>query len=393
MKKLLFLLICLPLSVLTMFGQVRDGELIEKDYKAAVSASDYDKILKLCEEYFDSWNVWQSDFGYKTLIEGAGQGVTMGDGRNAVRFKDKLYYYYAGTKMINSFITISNRMVSAHLGKNDTIAALDHLNDVLGDKTAFHITRHASRLFFRRARIYWEQGEFEKAVKDYEIIYTRQRDRQNVMLDNMKKDILLKDILANYYLKNNDYDNTSRILRLWLNEDGGAKMSAKDYATLGFTYYKGSDTANTVKYYNEATKLEPQIDIEPEVVGVIVAYVSELETKKKEEEQRLKKIEDETEARRVANIKGAQIGDRLLYVEEFTWTGGWSRTIVKFTMFVNCFVERIEGDRYQLRVGDVSSSNSERYEAPEINGVKVSKGDMIWVRPVNDKKWLFVVGE
>jgi tetratricopeptide (TPR) repeat protein len=396
--KLLFLLICLHLPILPMFGQVRTITEIEQDYQASSKEKDYGKMLSLCKEYLDSWNIRHAS-QFETLVEGTGQN--MYSGRNAIKFKDKLYYVGTGIKSANegdmkNFVLIGIRMANAYLRKNDTIAALEHLNDILNTtsyadkngKTAFHITRYASNLFMIRGRIYSLQGEFEKAVKDYEIVYTGWRDMNWKMLDHEKKDILPKDILKNYYLKNNKYEDASRILRLWLNEESGANMSADDYAMLGFTYYKKNDMANAVKYYNEATKLEPQIDIDSGAADAIVAYLSELETQKKEKERQLK----EAETKRIAAIKSAQIGDKILYSEKWDWTEPGLLFSVRrgtSTMYVMCFIERIEGDRYQLRVGDVVSSDSEHYNTPVINGVRISKGDIIWAKPLTDNKWIY----
>ena len=58
-------------------------------------------------------------------------------------------------------------------------------------------------------------------------------------------------------------------------------------------------------------------------------------------------------------------------------------------MMVTCFIERIEEEHYQLRVGDVSSSDNRRSTTPTINGVNVSKGDIIWARPLNGNQWVY----
>ena len=394
--KLLFLLICLQLPVLPMFGQqFRAVAEMEEDYKAAVAAKDYDKILSVSEEYLDSWNARNAralDVPTINLVEGA--GWTWRRGENALKFKDKLYFF--NKQLVAAFITVSERMADAYMGKNDTIAALKHLTDILGVidsqrrradyNTSNYIARHAVTLFYRRAYIYWEQGEFEKAVTDYIFsLGMEQLDRYS-MLDKMTLSMIVKDRLVGYYLENNEYYNALHILERWLKVDA-ANMTASDYAKLCFACWKVDKMEDAIKYYDEATKLDPKVDVAPETLLAIIDYI----TKQEKQQQELEKQLKEAEARRVAAIKGAQIGDRLLYSEEWNWTETelFIRREGTATMYVICFIERIEGDRYQLRIGDVVSSNSGRYKTPVINGVKVSKGDIIWARPQNDSKWVY----
>ena len=394
--KLLFTLICLQLAVLPMFGQqFRAVAEMEQDYRAALAASDYDKILNVSEEYLDTWNARNAHArGLSTinLVEGA--GWTWRSGENALKFKDKLYFF--DKQLVAAFITVSERMADAYMGKNDTIAAFKHLTDILGvidsqrrradHNTSNYIARHAVTLFYRRAYIYWEHGEFEKAVADYRFSLGIGQLDGYTILDRMTLSVIVKDRLVDYYLKNDKYYDVRDFLERWLKLDA-ANMTANDYANLCFACSKVNKMEDAIKYYNEATKLDLHNDIASETLLAILDYIAEQEKQKEELEKQLK----EAETRRVAAIKGAQIGDRLLYSEEWNWkeTELFIRREGTATMYVICFIERIEGDRYQLRIGDVVSSSSGRYKTPVISAVKVSKGDILWARPLNDNKWIY----
>ena len=60
---------------------------------------------------------------------------------------------------------------------------------------------------------------------------------------------------------------------------------------------------------------------------------------------------------------------------------------VEYKMMIICFVEKVLGDKMQVRVGTVSSSNKKEYATPVINGVEYQKGDIIWIKPLNDSNW------
>jgi cyclophilin family peptidyl-prolyl cis-trans isomerase len=117
-------------------------------------------------------------------------------------------------------------------------------------------------------------------------------------------------------------------------------------------------------------------------VGLSVA-----EQKEKDRQEAIARAE----AKRINDIKNAQIGEKLLYSETWTYREGFwiFQTSGSYSMKVTCFIERIEGNRYQLRVGDVESSSSEKYSTPTINGVRVSKGNIIWAKPLEDTKWVY----
>ncbi|MBO4536138.1 MAG: hypothetical protein J5702_02915 [Bacteroidales bacterium] len=115
----------------------------------------------------------------------------------------------------------------------------------------------------------------------------------------------------------------------------------------------------------------------------------ELERKQKEmERERLRK---EAEARRVKCFKNAQPGDKVYYSQNYRWSEGiWIfSTSGSYSMRVVCFVEQNvnNGERLQIRVGSVESSSSSRYTTPEIDGIKYQKGDVLWIKPLNDSNW------
>jgi len=68
---------------------------------------------------------------------------------------------------------------------------------------------------------------------------------------------------------------------------------------------------------------------------------------------------------------------------------GFYKKNTPYTMIIKCYIERIEGEKFQLRIADVSSTNKENYSTPEINGIKINKGDFIWIKPFKDKNWFW----
>lgn len=118
------------------------------------------------------------------------------------------------------------------------------------------------------------------------------------------------------------------------------------------------------------------------------------EQKKKELAQRQEQIERERQAkeaekRRIEKFRNARPGDRVFYSQEWRSGGGWFSPTTYYTMRVTCFVEQNvdNGERLQIRVGSVESSNSSKYSTPEIDGIKYHKGDVLWIKPLYDKGW------
>ena len=150
-------------------------------------------------------------------------------------------------------------------------------------------------------------------------------------------------------------------------------------------YKELNEESFLVKKAEEEARLEARLEAERE----------RLEAEREEQRRAQRQAEElqrqEAEKRRVTTIKSAEIGDKLFYSETWSWkeTGFWIVEKGTYEMYVTCFIERIEGERYQLRIGDVTSSSSKRSSTPTINGVRVSKGDIIWARPLNDSKWVY----
>lgn len=109
------------------------------------------------------------------------------------------------------------------------------------------------------------------------------------------------------------------------------------------------------------------------------------------EKQELKRIQD-IETKRISYIKKATVGDMLVYTQDWehneSYLFGFYKKNTPFKMIIKCFIERIEGEKYQVRIADVSS-NSENYATPEIKGVKIHRGDIIWAKPFQDKNWFW----
>ena len=71
-------------------------------------------------------------------------------------------------------------------------------------------------------------------------------------------------------------------------------------------------------------------------------------------------------------------------------SGGWFfRSSGRYSMRIICFVEQNvnEGERLQIRVGSVESTDRDRYSTPVIDGIEYRKGDVIWIKPLYDSKW------
>lgn len=89
-------------------------------------------------------------------------------------------------------------------------------------------------------------------------------------------------------------------------------------------------------------------------------------------------------------IRKLQVGDLLCFESNHT-----DRTSVfgvqlrsdRYKMQVSAYIERISGERYQIRVSDVSTTNSAFWTTPVVNGRKIQRRDIIWVKPLTDSKW------
>lgn len=101
---------------------------------------------------------------------------------------------------------------------------------------------------------------------------------------------------------------------------------------------------------------------------------------------------EEAERQRVEKFRHAQPGDKVYYSQDFTHTESFLLFFshsTGYSMAVVCFVEQNvnNGERLQIRVGSVKSSNSNYYSTPVIDGMEYHKGDVLWIKPLNDKRW------
>ncbi len=170
--------------------------------------------------------------------------------------------------------------------------------------------------------------------------------------------------------------------------------------------FKQAKSNNTVYSYQQYLDLFPLGLNSDEARNKIKQIEQEeklaLEKQQEEEHQaKIKAQQDEMNAKiqreemRKNSIINAKIGDRLCFVQGWTYTlhdpgffGLFSSTkTTNYTMSIICFIENINGENYQIRIADVSSNNNDRYSSPNINGVKVNKGDVIWIKPINNPEW------
>ena len=144
------------------------------------------------------------------------------------------------------------------------------------------------------------------------------------------------------------------------------------------------------------TAKQKQIDAEQERQAKLAELKRQQEEKQREIERKQAEMEKErlrreAEKRRVELFKKAQAGDRVYYSQDYEWSsGGWFfRSSGHYSMRIICFVEQNvnEGERIQIRVGSVESTDSDRYSVPVIDGIEYRKGDVLWIRPLNNPKW------
>lgn len=122
--------------------------------------------------------------------------------------------------------------------------------------------------------------------------------------------------------------------------------------------------------------------------------LKEEEKRKEELARRQREIENErrrqeAEKIRIEKFRKAQPGDRVYYSQDWKSSElfGWITT--NYTMRVVCFVDQNvnNGERLQIRVGSVESSNDNKYSTPVIDGIKYQKGDVLWIKPFENSGW------
>ncbi len=113
------------------------------------------------------------------------------------------------------------------------------------------------------------------------------------------------------------------------------------------------------------------------------------EIARRQEEIEKRRLAEEAAKIRIEKFRNCQPGDIVYYSQDWVHSElfGWIRE--EYTMRVTCFVERNvnNGERLQIRVGNVESSSRNYYSSPEIDGIKYNKGDVLWIRPLDDSRW------
>lgn len=128
----------------------------------------------------------------------------------------------------------------------------------------------------------------------------------------------------------------------------------------------------------------------------------EAERKKAEEQALAKERALEIEKRRKEAIRNAQVGDVISYSDEWKHTETWKESFLIFfsttksevhniSVRVLCFVEENvnNGERLKVRVNRaVHRDNGDKtYKTIIIDGIEYEKGDIIWIKPLNDNRW------
>ena len=147
----------------------------------------------------------------------------------------------------------------------------------------------------------------------------------------------------------------------------------------------------------DLTAKQKQIDAAQKAKERQEALQKEQERKRQEIAERQKRIEEqrlaeEREKYRKEKLRKCQPGDKIYYSKDYSSSKsflGFTYDRSSWTMRVVCFVEQNlnNGERLQIRVGNVESSSDYHYTTPVIDGMKYSKGDVFWIKPMNDRKW------
>jgi len=229
----------------------------------------------------------------------------------------------------------------------------------------------SSELFQRRGNIYNSQHKIHEAISDYKQFINHKET-------SVKNKIEMTNNVIQYLESIEDYSFLYDFLK------DIRDKNAEQYNKFAFASYKLEKYEDADRYYNEALRLQPSLAIDAAARKASQEFIAE--KKRKEQQER-----EEAEARRIAKIKSAQVGDKLVYSETWRWSEGFwiFESSGAYTMKVTCFIERIEGERYQLRVGDITSSSRDRSAETIINGVRAKKGDLIWARPLNGNQWIY----
>jgi tetratricopeptide (TPR) repeat protein len=256
--------------------------------------------------------------------------------------------------------------------------------------------------------IYLAQGKINAAIEQYR--YRLEHDGNREYGEGLKEIAWL--VGKDAFDKGNYGDAYKFLIRAYM-----YYTTAEQFHTLAYSAYRVNKFEDADTYYTKALQLAPTLQVDANARATSQRIAADLreekriaEAQRQEAERKAAAQRAEAERRaaeqaRVANerrltaIRNAGRGEKLIYNISETWEGGiWIfHNSVTTSSVVTCFIESKEGDRYHVRVGDVQTRKrnntwgaSERdYVEIYINGVRVNKGDVIWVKPLEGSRWIY----
>ena len=106
---------------------------------------------------------------------------------------------------------------------------------------------------------------------------------------------------------------------------------------------------------------------------------------------------------RLGHIKEATAGDLMVNIKDAQTTpcydmGLYKKGVSYNTTVIKSYIERVEGQKFQIRIAEISFYNPPANPiaevttttintAPEINGIKIARGDLLWINPYKDQDW------
>jgi|GEM_PF-5187252 len=232
---------------------------------------------------------------------------------------------------------------------------------------------------------------------------TYSKEVEKKLFDNLKS---IKEV-ATFSKENSDYNEKSVNRAYEIAKSTKSKTELNDFINnFGSSKFASEIKAklNTIENEEEQQRIaneNARIQREKEEQNRLIAEQKAREQKiaddKKREAEYQKYLADK-EKNRISKIKSATEGDKICYVQNrvsvyddrdyfFGFQIGGSRQEVNYSMKVICFVEKNLGEKIQIRVGTVSSSNKKEYAQVVIDGVEYSKGDILWIKPLKNSNW------
>lgn len=134
------------------------------------------------------------------------------------------------------------------------------------------------------------------------------------------------------------------------------------------------------KRQEELRKKQEQLKAQEEKRKALAARQAQLEKERNEHD---------AEESRKSQLRQARPGDKIYYSQDWTHSSLFGWVEENYKMEVICFVEENvdNGERMKIRVAEVKSSDSSHYSTPEIDGIKYRPGDVIWIKPLQNKGW------